>query len=202
MRIKVLNRIYECENDIKEISSLLQELNLLFEQLDYKISYVLIDGNKIGDHIEECILQNFINIKDIEIYVKINKQTLKNVVSAINQVLNGLINKVERLSANFYKGENQNIWREFQSFIDDMQWLNNAFSYLKEDIFIVQKCRALFNVLSDLQNQLRHLEDALRYKDFILVADILNYEIKQSIDELIREVSALTHLEEKEDYAN
>jgi uncharacterized protein YukE len=202
MKVKVLNRIYECKNDIKEVSSLFQELKSLFEQLDYTISYALIDGDKINEHVEEYISQHFTNIKDIEIYVKINKQTLRNVVSAINQVLNELINKVERLSANFYKGENQNIWREFQSFIDDMQWLNNAFSYLKEDIFIVQKCRALFNVLSDLQNQLRHLEDALRYKDFILVADILNYEIKQSIDELIREVSVLTHLEEKEDYAN
>lgn len=94
------------------------------------------------------------------------------------EIIQNINNNIERVTDLFYKQKHQEGYVEFITLIDDIFELLNAVASSNTE----EECKALDQ---KLRGTLMEAMEALTKKDHILLADILKYDIKDLLNEIL-----------------
>ncbi len=159
--------------------------------------------NKIQNSLEDRIL-NAIFINEVEVNEKyfreslIDKDEIKKIEfftqktsSLINETLNEASEYLPRLkkgikeTASLFRNSDDKAVQNYQLILNGLEWYIETLSRVTSLMSNEEYYKKGQNMINDINKTLSDLMVAYNKEDFVLVADILEYEIVETIEELI-----------------
>lgn len=165
---------------LRHIDTLVQNSGMIFSHLE-------VDGVAVVDDIDRYLTEKLDQIARIEIFVKTSLEVVTEVLESAFQYLGRALPSLEELAAAFYQGPDTSTWTNFELFLEGMDWLLRITEYLRQPVLVsdYQRYREFYQ---GLQAKLPELEKALEKSDYILIADLLSYEIIPALQDFRKTV--------------
>ena len=159
-----------------DVNIILEKINELLNETFY-LSYLIVDGIEVYEEPEFYLNEHIDEIKVIEIVGLKSKELTNEILLSTEKYIENAERHLIELAEGFYNNPNAECWNNFNEMLEGIQWLSqviNVIDKLREkpinwDTFI--------QLASSLQVELKNMEDAVVAKDYVLIADIVQYEI-------------------------
>jgi hypothetical protein len=175
-------------SDCAELKDIILALENSTKKLGRVICMVKVNGLKLSESDEERLADTKISeIHEIEIQVSEADIILKNSVNALEDYIQVLRQRVLSASEQFRNSRGQTMAHLFAEIIQSTQLLNEALMTLKPVMLKNANGNSAFNELwqkteNHFLSTISELAAAYEAQDFVLVADVLEYEMHTSVD--------------------
>lgn len=183
MRLIINGQIEEFENNISSIKSVLTLIQQVLDQENLELSHLVVNGIPVYRDYE-----NYLN-KQIETITEIVAETLKlkplieeTLVSAYAYITNAVA-LLKPLSDAYYLSPRQDDWKQLADLFEGIGWLLDTTTRIDQ---IEQLYSYLLNYdiwneyvqsMTGLNEQIKELEQAMMNRDYVLIGDLILYEI-------------------------
>ena len=164
------------EEVIKKINSLLDE--------GYYFSHFIADGVEVFEEHEHFLNTKLWNLEQIEIIAKTVKEFTNDILLSIESYTGQAIPHLATLSSEFYNNPSRDTWSQFAELMESLQWVNEVMELLRNQEEKIFNWTEYEEVADNIQEELVNLQDAIENDDFILIADIVQYEISPNFEAL------------------
>lgn len=127
MKIYILNKVLEFENDVDIIEEIFEEVNNIISISNYTLSHLEIDGNEVYNNFYSYFLKNIDTIEEVKVVTKNIKDITKEILLSNIEYLEEAIFEVEILSNEFYKEPSKKTWSELVKLLEGIRWLMDTF---------------------------------------------------------------------------
>ncbi|SHM96640.1 hypothetical protein SAMN05216179_1448 [Gracilibacillus kekensis] len=148
------------------------------------LSHIIINDYPIYIEIEDYIDRHLNDIEKIQIITKTKSEFVNDTLLTAENYLEHGINAIEHLADQFYQTPTQEDWNQFKNFTDGLNWINNVILNIDSLKERPSNWNDYVKIYHDLENGVRELAEAVEGNDEILIADIINYEIKSIYEKL------------------
>lgn len=159
-------------------------------QTEEMIAYITVNGTEIYDQFEAVILDNLEQQGNLT--VSIVTQTVDEMVidtiSSLREYLSKMIPAVEKAADRFYAGPERADWEFFQRCLEGLQWISQTCEALSRLEYPGLNKQALSDVYTRLHHQLKELLKALESEQYVVVGDVLLYEMQPVLQDLAKTV--------------
>lgn len=197
MKIYVLNKALEYENDKEVINQLFNEIHNIISKSNYTFSHLEVDGYEIYDDFQEYFLDNIRNIEEVKVISKTFKEFVQDILRNTADYLEGAILEIEVLSDEFYKSPARETWSKLADLIEAIKWIMDSFIIIDKssEIKNIVKSYETWNLYAkdiySLKELLGEFEQILENEDLVSTADILSYEIAPLFKKMLDKLNAL-----------
>lgn len=143
---------------------------------------VEIDEQSIFDNYEQVIVNNYHNITGINIKSLSKKESIEETRISLNEYLNRFIPVTLDIADYFYSEVTEEQWAEFSKFLEGLSWIVQSIQFL--NLLTSDHDRYNLNSLK-LEGPIEELEQALEAQDYVLVADIIRYDLIPQLEQLL-----------------
>lgn len=202
LKIYIEDQILEINNDVKEIDTILNEIEKEVTKTSKVLNSLIIDDYEIFNDYYDYFLDNIRAIEKVEVVLYTCKELVNETLISTKNYLDRTPNLIENLANSFYKTPSANSWSDLDDLLEGIGWLINTFRTIDSD-------RSLNDVISSYESWnlytkeiisikeiLPDLEDALFGQDNVTIADILSYEIQPKFNTMADKLSQLVDLKE------
>lgn len=179
MKLQILEQTIEIENST--VKDIVETINSLLQDSNQNINYMIIDGIEVYNDMEEYINESFNEIKEIIVKTASVDQLKDNLNDSLILYINRALPEIEAVAQEFYKGSLQSTWEKFGQLLEGMNWITHAIQSLSQTS---DKSEKLEEISAKMNEQATTLLDAVEVKDMVLIADIIQYEIIETLNEL------------------
>lgn len=183
MKVYILDKVIEYNNDKSSIESMFQEIDNILEKSNCFFSHLLIDDLEVYEDHYDYFKDNIRNIKEVKVVVSTLKELVQNITISTIDYINRAIPEVDILSNEFYKTPSEQSWAKFSDLLEGIAWIMDSFNAidtngrLKELVSSYEEWNNYAKDIYSLHELLRDLEKVIENQDIVSVADILSYEI-------------------------
>lgn len=189
MDILIDNNPVDCDiHDIYQFDELWKMITRdLFSQKRV-IEYVKIDQEIFYTGYEQHIVRNFGQIDSIYISTQHEADLLLKLLYEMNSYTEKIIYHLDYISSKFYSEMTEDDFKRFIEFTDGLSWLYQAIETCKsigerhQQVINIEK---LNNIVIALNDSLQTIENLLRNQEFITIGDVIEFEIKPVLQELL-----------------
>lgn len=159
-------------------------LNFVQDNLNKEIiNEIILNGISVNFNFLKENVQDFSDYNTIIFKTKKNKDLIKETIAEANKYLPKLKKGVLDAATLFRKNELKKANKKFQQLIDGIEWYLNVTYKINE---LANKDKGIKKeLLDELDNFLSEIIIAHKNEDIILLADLLEYEIAEFINEFI-----------------
>ncbi|WP_284139218.1 MULTISPECIES: hypothetical protein [unclassified Virgibacillus] len=202
MQLQINNEFMVLDNKENAIQVIYEQVNKLIEEKELVFSHLLVDGIEVYEKHEEYFNAHGDSIQLVEVIVKTKKEMLWETMQSINNYLNGAVPALKELVDASYEQFTDKTWNGIDQLAEGMQWILQFMATTKS---IEQKPAHWEDVekaITACEKSFQQLMEAIEMQDFILISDILSYEVTPALEMLA--ASLAVSLEDKEylNYAN
>lgn len=191
MQLNLFDENIQYVNEEAAVGECFNKINERLATTNFMLSHLEVDGILVYEDHYDYILENLATIETIIVRVTTYKKLLDETVLDLSDYLTKAISETKLLSDDFYKGPNKETWTKLSQLLEGLQWVvqaiqplhtlhNNEMPYLNSLTYSV--------ISSALSDKFEEFEEALKQSDLILVADLLKYEIAESLLKLSLEI--------------
>ncbi|WP_081316998.1 hypothetical protein [Clostridium tyrobutyricum] len=184
MKIKILDDIFEIENDKNKVDEAFKEINELISSSNLQLKGIKIDGLDVYEDYYNCIISNLKNIDIIEVNVEILKEAAYDMLKSTKKYLETVIPKLELLVDAIYKDFNKEVWDKFIEFFDGLDSIINVLDAISKN----NKCYGDIDkyalIKEKISIEIKNLSKAFEIGDRVWISDTILYEIKPIFKEL------------------
>lgn len=137
MKIYFLDKVLECERDIKAIIQTLKEVEKMALKSNYVISHLEVNGEKIYDNFNHYFSNNLEDINAVKVIAKTPRQLARDLVVYMSEMIEGFIPDIEILANDFRKEATKKSWEELVNVFGGIKWILDAFSTLDSDTELI-----------------------------------------------------------------
>ncbi|HSH35688.1 hypothetical protein [Schnuerera sp.] len=183
MKIHILDKILEYENNKNILDTMFNEINDTVRDTNLIFSHLIIDGLEIYDDFYDYFLDNIRNIEKVIVVTKTIKRMSEEILLSTVDYLERAIPEIEILSNEFYKTPSKESWSKLMDLIEGIKWIMDTFAAIdsNEQLKTIVNDYEEWNIYAkdiyELQELLVEFEEILQNSDFVSTADILSYEI-------------------------
>lgn len=183
MKIYILDKILEYNNEKCSIENMFQEINNILDNTNYLFSHLLVDNLEIYEDYYDYFIDNISNIKEVKVIASTLKELAQNIIISTIDYLNRSIPEIKMLSNEFYKTPSEHSWTKFSDLLEGIAWIMDSFNTIdaniriKELVSSYEEWNSYAKDIYSLHELLRDLEEVIANQDTVSVADILTYEI-------------------------
>lgn len=187
MKVYFHEEIKQIENTNDAITKLMEDINSYLEKTDLIFSHLNIDSIDVYEFHEQYLLDMLGSIEKIIVILKTPKEVAAELQQSLNEYLERALPVMENLSDQFYQGESEQVWIDFADLTDGLQWIINAVQTLSQ--FVGDEVKTYYSSVSEkIESVLQELLEALEVKDTVTIADMIQYEIVETLAELKQNV--------------
>lgn len=186
MKLTYRNHILEIEN---EVETVMDALHNLMSDKSY-FSHIIVDGEEVYTDIEMYISENIHKIHKVELMTMPAIEFVNNLLLSAENYINQAIPEILDLSEEFYQNPTSESWERFNQMLEGVDWIHQVILSVDQDSNL-QKPSNWMNYISHtvkMEAGLADLHEAVENKDYILVADIVRYELVEAFDLLGKEM--------------
>jgi hypothetical protein len=144
----------------------------------------MIDGVAVYDDLEDYLADHADTIKQIQVEVNTNRQSLELIIVETQEYMTKSIPLLAALSKDFYSVQSEQTWVQFADMLEGLEWITNVMNLVHNSPNPFKNTVDYGLILTEIQNQIVQLDEAMRDKDYTRIADLINYEIIQSFNNL------------------
>ena len=191
IKVEVLDRVFQYESSAKGAEDIIQSVADIVAQSGLILDCMDIDGNRIYMEYDEYIRENIEGIQDIYVRLVMEDEFVKDIIQTSYSYIQGALPELQPIIDSLYTG-NRNAGHidGLSDLLEAVAWM---FSVNKEIIAKYHSNKDLSLMLSmDYEESIQRLEeafaglkDAIMNMDYILIADILNYEITDIFNNIL-----------------
>ncbi len=130
MKIYVLGRVLEYENDVETIDIVLEELKKIIEKSNCILSYLEIDGQNIYDNFQHYLKNNIETIEEVKVVVKTIIDVEKEMLQEVEEYFEKAIPEIEMLSYEFFKGPTEKDFIKLAKLLKRIRWIIDVFELI------------------------------------------------------------------------
>ena len=189
MRVKLLDREWEMANDPSSIGELFTIIEEKLKGTGYIFSSLTVDGVELETDFALYLSQRIGEIREILVGVKSFRRLMQETLESAAQYLERAQPEVEKLSTEFYQGPTEGTWTKVAQFLEGLQWLQETGAVI--DSLQPKGQPAGSGWTGVFQEKIKCLEEAMVNHDYVLLGDLLQYEISplfSSLEKEIREI--------------
>lgn len=187
MKVYFHEEIKQIENTNDAITELLEDINSYLEKTDLIFSHLNIDSIDVYEYHEQYLLDKLDSIEKIIVILKTTEEVAAELQQSLNEYLERALPVIENLSDQFYQGESEQVWIDFADLTDGLQWIISAVQTLSR--FVGDEVKTYYSSVSEkIESVLQELLEALEVKDTVTIADMIQYEIVETLAELKQNV--------------
>lgn len=155
---------------------------------------VMIDGQTFYDGYEVYIVNNFQKIKSMDLLTKSKEEAMQESMSELHAYNRKLLDASDLVSSAFYGEPSPEQWQLFSQYIEGLHWVSQTVHFIQAIVTENKQYARLEGYLSEVLLQIddktKMLNEAAEEKNYVLMGDIIQYEISDTlykIDEVIGE---------------
>lgn len=187
MNVHVKGQVRKYENTASAVAELVTDINQTITETDLVFSHLQIDGVDVYENHYEYLLEKVGTLQDIHVILKTKSEVAAELQGSMNDYLKRALPIIEQLSEQFYQGATAEAWNEFTNLIDGLQWIMSALDMLRQHAD-EEAANYYKEVHSKLSSILEELMEATEAQDTVTIADMIQYEIAESLTELKQNV--------------
>ncbi|MNJ50073.1 hypothetical protein D3C77_453350 [compost metagenome] len=134
------------------------------------------DGEVIYDGYEAYIVNNLTHIGEINIKTMTKHESIIETKMSIIEYLERFIPAISELSDHFYGELSNKHWGEFGYFIEGLSWIVKSFEFIRI-LSNDEMDQVTSQALKQLEKIISELESGLDEKQYVLVGDLIQYEL-------------------------
>lgn len=183
MFIHISNEIIKIDNEQTGAEEILVIINTILTQRGVVLGYLIINGKPIYKDFHNCFAEYAETIDNIEIVIDPLKPLINDNLSTVYQYLTNAIPQVSILADEFYRQPNENTWMKLIDLFEGIQWIIESVIKIGkiEDIDNSVLDYGVWNQyvqsVGELSEMIKELEPSMVNKDYVLIGDLLIYEI-------------------------
>ena len=189
MKFTFLENTIDIDNTLVGIDQAFNSVNEKLSDAEFMFSHLVIDGQDYYDGFEEHISENIESIQQIKVIVKTNKEIINDVLLSTEDYLQSALPEVEKLVDEFYNNPTQATWSKYEQLLEGIHWIVSAVSAMDQTPHQIENWNEFLTAITSLENELQGLNEAMENKDYVLIADIIQYEITPIMEKLKNEVT-------------
>lgn len=189
MIIKILDKVFDCDNDVVAIEDVFNTIKQLLADTDQKLSCIEVDGEEVFGDYGQYIIDNLAEIEIIHVKVKTLKELLQDAFISIEEYLVRVIPEIEILANEFNTEVDERTWNKFTQLLEGLQFILNTLGVIQEHPELCSNSEEFSNTKKVIENQIVILQEALENQDRVSIGDILLYEIMPGLAGLNREIA-------------
>lgn len=183
VKVEILDRIFQYDSSAKGAEDIVQSIADIAAQSGLILDCMDIDGNRIYMGYDTYIKENIADIEDIQVQLTTADEFVREIIQTTYTYITGALPKLQPIIDSLYTG-NKNA-EHIDNLSDLMEGIEWIFSVSREIIEKYPENKSLSALLSHnyeeslqkLEEAFNDLKTAIMNMDYILIADILNYEI-------------------------
>ncbi|MGI6585262.1 MAG: hypothetical protein ACOX3L_04830 [Lutisporaceae bacterium] len=183
IKVEVLDRVFQYDSSEKGAEDIIKSVEDTAVQSGLILDYMDIDGNRIYAEYDEYIRENIGSIKDIFVRFVTEDEFVKDIIQTTYSYIQGVLPEIQPIIDSLYTGQKDA--GHIDNLGDLMEGIAWIFSVNLEIIAKYPGNKFLSSLLSlnyeeniqRLEEAFNELKAAIMNMDYILIADILNYEI-------------------------
>ncbi|CAN7157922.1 hypothetical protein [Paenibacillus sp. LjRoot56] len=166
--------ITDAPTAIAELTERVNEMNKASKEL---YSYMIIDGVHIYEPYESYLLEHFAGIDQVEIVTQTYRQQKWSMLQTLKEYLERALPDLERLSDGFYQGADSETWTRLNEMLEAMGWLLQVVELMGQESEPLSNPEAYTEALSQIQEKISQLMEAVQAGDTTMIGDVIQYEI-------------------------
>lgn len=166
---------------------IIEQINLWLNDT-YYFSHLVADSVDIYEDPEQYLDGDLKNINKLEVIARTAGEFTNDILLSAAAYLTGANQELEKLSESFYKNPSNETWQNFGDMLEGMQWLNQIVLSIDQMKEKPQNWDEFLKLAATLEVELKNMEEAVENQDFILIGDIIQYEIMPLYGELEKEI--------------
>lgn len=197
MIIHIENEIIELENDFVKIEEIFQLINDDLGKKNLELDYLVIDNQPVYENFNTYFVENLSVIEKVEVVVKTRKKIIQDTIFATDQYLTNAVPQITVLAEEFYQQPNEKTWVKLSDLIEGIQWILEAVVKIDRikglDILVTHYSvwNEYVQAVSELSGGIPDIEVAMVNKDYVLIGDLLIYEISPIFEKMLSSLKFL-----------
>ncbi|AYV67887.1 hypothetical protein C2I06_13980 [Niallia circulans] len=176
MELHLSSEMLIYENNVDNIEILIQKINEDLEKNKLYFSHLIINGKEVYSDFEEQIMEQINTIEKIELVTKTIDEFINDLTVSLNEYSNRAIPIIKQLTEQFYQSPTEESWGLLQDLLEGLSWIYNTIKSISNGELDEYK-QQLLVIANHLEIELPNLLDAMENQDFILIGDIISYEV-------------------------
>lgn len=168
-----------------------------FMEKDVYYSHMIADGAEIYEDGVAYLKVHLSDIQRLEVKTKTLADFVHDNLLSAKEYLERAIPLVIHLTDRFYQNPSDDDWHEFNELLNGIEWLEQMVTAMDRAEPHLENREDFSTIFSSLQEELKGLEEALKNKDNVLIADLILYEILPLLKELSSEIEKTIETEEQ-----
>lgn len=186
MQLKFRNQYREINNPLTS-KVVIENINELIGS-QYLFSHLDADGAEVYENQEQFLEQNLKDIQMLEVIAYTPSEFIASSLLDAETYLERALKGLDDLSDGFYKTPGTDDWASFSKMLEGIQWINLVIISIEHLEEKPVNWMEFMNISNKLENELKNLEEAIETKDFVLIADLIQYEILSMYELLMNEI--------------
>lgn len=193
MQIKVLDKVFECENEMSALEDVFDLINKLLAESNHNLRCLEIDGQEFVSDFEQYIVENIKAIKTIIVKVKTLQELLDDTLISIKEYSIRVIPEIDKLVDDFYHEVSPATWDKFGQLLEGLQYIIDSLKVIseKQDEY---PNKQFIELHQNLLKRIIMLQAAMESQDRVRISDVLLYEIIPSFKSLSWEIDVHTNI--------
>lgn len=163
-------------NGYPSVEQVLEKIDKLILK-KYYFSHLIVDGVEIYDDPESYLQVNLEGISSLEIIVKTEKEFTNELLLDAESYIKRAKNELTLLADGFYQNPTSEQWNNFNQMMEGLQWINQVLQHMNDLEKRLMNAEEYNKIYITLQENIATLHEAVISEDYILTADIIQYEL-------------------------
>ncbi|KAF0996463.1 hypothetical protein [Geobacillus sp. TFV-3] len=188
MQLNIFGQTFEYRNDRTELDAMFQQISRMVSEAGRQLSHLVIDGVEVYDDVETYIEERIDSIRTIDVVAVTMEEYIRDVFQTMHSYLTRSLPEIERIIDEFYQTPSEDTWVRFEQMLEGIQWIDQALYWLAEHRNDTIDRQTLVCMRETLAESLRQLLQAVEADDAIFIADLIQYEIKPLLKDIMEHV--------------
>ena len=200
MKLVVSGEEFHFEFGESTVQVLIDKMFEEAEQHELVFSHVTIDGIDVYENIEEYVREHFESIEHIEMKFITVDELVGGILQSTNEYVERAIPELYALSEECYQSPGTTTWGKLQQLIEGIQWLEQTAVFLeknRDNPLSSQIDTSLFS----FSNEVLIMGEAIEGQDFILLGDIIQYEIIPKFESILHNLNNSVREDQAHDFS-
>jgi hypothetical protein len=166
---------------------LIKKINALLEK-GYYFSHFIVDGIEVYEEHERYLNNNEGQIKRLVIVAKTVMEFVNDLLLSTEEYIERAIPELTVLYDEFYDNPKSETWERLDQLLGGLQWLDEMLLLIGKSGAVPSNWVAYMTLSATMQKEIRNLSIAIENNDYILIGDIIQYELVPNFESLNTEV--------------
>lgn len=208
MKIYVLNKVLEYENNKESINIILEKLKKIVEKSNCVLSHLEIDGQDVYDDFYKYFSNNIDDIKEVKVVTKTIRDLEKGMLQEVGEYFEEIIPEVEELSYEFFKGPTRKTFIKLIELFEKIKWIIDIFDLIdsSDEIEYIVDSYEVWNLYArdiySLQEIVEDFRGVFAEDELIFIPEILCDEIVPLFRDMKDKLDLLVYKKENEGMLN